>query len=217
MKKENEQVTEPIQSGSNQQIVNTDAAKAKVNDLVGKAKGGVEYYTANIKTDKRLMIGTAIAVVVVVLLGVLLFSNPSKSIAKKYAEAMLEGDAEIMMSILHEDYIEYIEDNLPEYTDYDDAEEMFEEIFDERKDEDIEYLSYEITDVKTDYDKDDVEDVADHLNELYDIDEDSVKNVARYTIKFEVEYDGDDETEKEKVFIVKIDGKWYYFGQNVGL
>ena len=62
-----------------------------------------------------------------------------------------------------------------------------------------EYKGYEITDVKKDYDRDDIEDVAEYLNDAYDIDEDSVKNVVRYTIKFEVEYDGDDETEKEKV------------------
>lgn len=203
-------------AANSQQIVNTEAAKAKANELVGKAKDGVEYYKKNIKTDKKLWIGTAVVALVVILLLVSLMGGSGKGAAKKYANAMVKGDAEAMMSVFHEDYVEAMEDYL-EYTDYDDVEEMLEASFEEREDEDIEYKSYEITDVKKDYDKDDIEDVAEYLNEAYDIDEDSVKNVVRYTIKFEYEVDGDDETEKEKAFFVKIGSKWYYFGESVGL
>lgn len=203
-------------AADNQQIVNTEAAKAKANELVGKAKEGVEYYKKNIKTDKKLWIGTAVVALVVVLLLVSLMGGSGKGAAKKYANAMVKGDAKALMSVLHEDFVESFDDIL-EYGDYDDLEEMWEEAFESREDEDIEYKGYEITDVKKDYDRDDIEDVAEYLNDAYDIDEDSVKNVVRYTIKFEVEYDGDDETEKEKVFFVKIGSKWYYFGEDVGL
>ena len=173
-------------AADNQQIVNTEAAKAKANELVGKAKEGVEYYKKNIKTDKKLWIGTAVVALVVVLLLVSLMGGSGKGAAKKYANAMVKGDAKALMSVLHEDFVESFDDIL-EYGDYDDLEEMWEEAFESREDEDIEYKGYEITDVKKDYDRDDIEDVAEYLNDAYDIDEDSVKNVVRYTIKFEVE------------------------------
>ena len=192
-------------AADNQQIVNTEAAKAKANELVGKAKEGVEYYKKNIKTDKKLWIGTAVVALVVVLLLVSLMGGSGKSVVKKYAKAMMNGDTETMLKIRHEDYLNKLEDY------YDDAEAYYDEMFEELEDSDTEIKGYEITDVKKDYDKDDIEDVAEMLDEYYDIDEDSVKNMVRYTIKWDLEIDGDDETEKEKVLVIKIDGKWYLF------
>ena len=53
---------------------------------------------------------------------------------------------------------------------------------------------------------------AEYLDEYRGIDEDSVKAVRRYTIKFEVENDGDEDTQKVKILVAKIGNKWYYAG-----
>lgn len=201
-----------VKETANQPIVNTEAVKANFNNLVSKVKEGFNYYKANIKTDKNLMIGTVVAVVVIVLVFFLLFVNPAKSVAKKYAKAMVNYDAEAIVEITHKDMIDSMEDYL-EYAGYDDYEEMLEDSFDKLEDEDYEYKSYKIDGDYKKYDKDDVEDIAEEWEDAYDIDEKDVQAVRRYTIKFEVDEDGDDETEKVKVLIAKIDGKWYFMGE----
>ncbi len=204
MKKE--ETKENVSVETNQQIINTDAAKAKANELIEKAKKGINYYKENIKTDKKLQIGTGIVVLVLVLFLLLGLMNPSKSVAKKYAEAMLDYDAKAMVKLTHEDMIDYYDDM------FDDYEEMLEEGFEELEDEDIEYKSYTIDGDYKKYDDKDLRKFAKQLDTIYDIDRDSVKEVRRYTIKFKIDNDGDKDTEKEKVLVAKIDGKWYFVG-----
>ena len=196
----------------NQPMVNTDAIKAKANNLMGKAKDGLNYYKANIKTDKKLMGGTVIAVVIVLLLFLLLFVNPSKNVVKKYAKAMVNYDAKAIVDITHDDMVDSME-KLLKYSDYDDYEEMLEAAFEELEDNDYEYKSYKIDGDYKKYDKDDVEDIAEEWEESYDINEKDVQAVRRYTIKFKVDDDGDDDTEKVKVLVAKIKGKWYFMGE----
>lgn len=201
-----------VQETTNTQpMINTEAVKANANNLVEKVKGGLNYYTTNIKNDKKLMIGTGVVVLVVVLLFALLFVNPSKSVAKKYANAMVKYDAKAIVEITHEDMIKSMEEYL-EYLDQD-YEEMLEESFEELEDSDIEYKSYKIDGDSKKYDKDDLEELAETLEDSYDIDEKDVTAARRYTIRFEIDEDGDDEEEKVKVVVAKIKGKWYFIGE----
>lgn len=207
-KKEAVKETEITTGSNSQQMVNTEALKGKANELVTKAKSGFNYYKDNIKTDKRLIAGTVGVVAVVVLLILLLFVNPSKSVVKKYAEAMLDYDAKEIVSITHEDMIDYFED----LTDKD-YKDMLKDSFDLLKDSGYKYKEYEIDSDYKKYDKDDVEDIAEEWDDSYGIDEKSVKAVRRYTVKFKVSKDGKRDTKKMKILVAKIDGKWYYMGE----
>ncbi len=207
-KKETVKEAETTPVTNNQPVVNTEAIKVKANELLDKAKSGINYYKANIKTDKRLIGGTVGVVAVVVLLILLLCVNPSKSVVKKYAEAMLDYDAKEIVSITHEDMIDYFED----LTDKD-YKDMLKDSFEMLKDAGYKYKEYEIDNDYKKYDKDDVEDIAEEWDDDYGIDEKSVKAVRRYTVKFKVSMDGKRETKKVKILVAKIDGKWYYMGE----
>lgn len=191
---------------NSQPLVNTEAVKAKTNELMGKAKNGVAYYKANIKTDKKLWIGTAVAAVVVIFLFMALFGGGAKGVAKKYAKALVNYDADAMLSIYHKDWIEEV------YDDEEEALDSFKEMMEYLEDSDLEYISFKVDPDYKEYDEDDVEEYAEYLDEYRGIDEDSVKAVRRYTIKFEVENDGDEDTQKVKILVAKIGNKWYYAG-----
>lgn len=64
-KKETVKEAETTPVTNNQPVVNTEAIKVKANELLDKAKSGINYYKANIKTDKRLIGGTVGVVAVV--------------------------------------------------------------------------------------------------------------------------------------------------------
>lgn len=187
-----------------QQKVNVDGIKVK--DIVDNIKKYVDYYFKNIKTDKRLIGGTAAVVLVIVLLLMLLLINPSKSVVKTYAEALVKYDSEQYVSILHEDWVDEA------YGDEDDAIDSLEEMFDYYGEEDIVYKSYEIDSDYKKYDEDDLEDYAEYLDEYFGIKEKSVKAIRRYTVKFKIKEDGKYDTKKVKVLVAKIDGKWYFVG-----
>lgn len=192
---------------NNQQIINTEAAKAKANEMAAKAKAGVGNFTEKFKSDKKFktnVIGIGIVVIVVIVLLVVYLTGGSKGAVKGFAKAYVNMDAKEVVKYMHEDYLAY-------YEDLDiDLEDSLDDGFDDLKDEDYEYLSYEINDSEK-IEKDDVEDIAENLEELYDINENDVKAAVLYTIKFKVDDDGDKDTLKNDVTAVKISGKWYIF------
>ena len=224
MKEENQNVqknsteasSQPV--ASNQPIVNTEAVKAKTSELAGKAKnvaGNVADKTKNIfaaykeklKTDKRVLYGSiGVGAVVVVLLLVFIITtlfDPAKAVVRKYANAMVDMDAGKIVELYHEDYLEN------GYFDEDGMEEMLDAAFEALEDKDYYYKKFKIDSDYKKYDKDDVEDLAEALEESYDIDEKDVQAARRYTIRFTVDDDGDKDDEKIKITVVKIDGKWY--------
>lgn len=192
------------QANNKAPLVNTGVIKEKAGVVVEKVKGWFNYYKDNIKTDKKLWAGSAGVVVVIILLIALLFANPSKGVVKKYAEAMMDSDAEAIVKITHKEVIDFYDDM------FDDYEDFLKDSFSELEDEDTVYKEYEI---ESDYkvlNKNKTEDYAEAWDDAYGIDEDSVKEIRRYTVKFKVSYDGERETVKEKVLVAKIGGKWYF-------
>lgn len=198
---------EKIVDASNQQIINTEAAKAKANMVATKAKAGIGNFTEKFKTDKKfqtnVIIGVVVAIIVILLLAIYLMGG-SKGAVKGYAKAYIKMDAKKVVEYYNEDYLAYYDDLNFE------VEDTLDDIFDELKDNDYEYISYEINDSEK-IDKDDVEDIAEYLDDTYDIREKDVKAAVLYTIKYKVDDDGDKDTLKEDVTAVKIDGKWYIF------
>lgn len=187
-------------------IINTDAAKAKANELASKAKVGFGNYKEKLKTDKKVL-GISIAIAVVLLLAIcnVWLNGGSKGVVKSYAKAMVKYDAKKLSKLYHKEYIEYMEDLFD-----DDIEDIFEDRFESYEDKDYKILSYDIID-REKYDKRKTEDFAEDLEDSYDIDEDDVKEVYEYTIKFKIDDDGDKDSNRVEVYAVKIKGKWYIF------
>lgn len=190
---------------TSQPIVNTEAAKAKASELAEAAKTGINSYTEKLKTDKKVLgITIAVVVVLVLLIGCVYFTGGSKGVAKNYANAYVKSNSKKIMKYMHEGLVEYYDDLGI------DLEETLEDTFDENDDNDYKFLSYELVDSEK-LDKDDVEDLAEDLDKAYDIDEDHVKAAVVYTIKYKVKDDGDKDTLKNDITVVKIKGKWYVF------
>ncbi len=199
----NVQTQQPVATAP---IINTDAAKAKANELAAKAKTGFSSYTEKLKTDKKVLIISIIVVLAILFcLGTYMQTGGSKGVVKTYASAMVKYDAKKMTKIFHEDYIDYMEDLTDE-----DFEDTFEETFERFEKRDYKILKYKIIDYEK-YDKDQIEDYAEKLEKSYDINEKDVKDVVEYSIKFTIDNDGDKEIERTEVNAVKIKNKWYIF------
>ncbi len=200
------------QAVGNQSIINTDAVKAQTNKLLDGVKNVENELNQKIKTDKRVLYILIAGAFVVFIIGVIFVSNilfsPAKSAVKTYLNAMKNYDAKKIVKCYHPKMVETMEDYL---TSYDDLIEYYEDYFDEKKDDDYKILSYEIDNDYKKYDKDDIEDLAETLEDSYDINEKDVKDARRYSVKIKVDDDGDKDTEKSKIVVVKIKNKWYIF------
>ena len=188
------------------QVINTEALKAKTAEVAGNVKEGTKNFVEKVKGDKTLMIiCSAVAVVIVVLFIALIAGGTggSKAVVKKYAKAYIKMDEKKICKMQHKKVIEERFDG--ELSDcYDKLEESFEYL----KDNDIKYTKYEITSKKV-YDKDDVIDMAEDLEEAYDIPAKKVKKIVRYKVKFDAK--GKEDDRKAEIYAVKISGKWYVF------
>lgn len=192
-------------------IINKEAAKAKADEIVNKAKSGFKTYQEKLKNDKKVLY-ISIGVGVITLLLVILFLvnvvfNPAKAVVRQYAKGMVKMDAEKIVELFHEDLL----DN--EYFDKDDMIDLMEDNFESLEDKDYFYKKFKIDNDYKKYDKDEVEEIAENLEELYDIDEKDVKEIRRYTVRFVVDNDGDNDDEKIKILVIKIKGKWYLFNE----
>lgn len=203
----------PVQNEvpNNQQIINTEAVKAQANKIFDGVKNVGNEINEKVKTDKRVLYILVAGAAVVFIIGLMLVTNilfnPAKSTVKTYLNAMKNYDAKKIVNCYHPKMVEAME----EYLSDEDLVEYYEDLFDDREDDDYKILSYEIDNDYKKYDKDDLEDFAEDLEDSYDINEKDVKEVRRYSVKLKVDDDGDKDTEKQKIVVAKIKGKWYIF------
>lgn len=185
----------------NEQIINTEAAKAKAGEVAENVKAGANKAIEAVKNDKMLLgICCGVVVFILVVFLVVFANGASKRAVKSYAKAFIKYDEKKVCKSLHKNMIE------EQYDDIDDCYEAWEEIFDSLKDEDVKYKSYEITNKKV-MDKDDVEEMAEELEEKYDISEKSLKKVVRFSVNLDAK--GSDNDRKLYIYAGKIKGKWY--------
>ena len=189
------------------QVINTEALKAKTAEVAGNVKEGTKNFVEKVKGDKTLMIicCAVAAVVVVLFLGLIIGgTGGSKGVAKKYARAYVKMDEKKICKMLHKKVLEERFDG-----ELSDCYDSLEKTFDYLKDNDVKYTKYEITSKKV-YDKDDVVDFADKIEDAYDIPAKKVKKVVRYKVKFDAK--GKENDQKTEIYVVKIGGKWYVMG-----
>ena len=189
---------------ASEQIINTEAAKAKAGEVVDATKKGVNSFVDKVKNDKALLaICCACCAVVVIVLFVLLlgaFNGASKPV-KGFSSGMIKQDAKKVCKSFAKDMFED-EDEL------DECVEGLEESFDEM-DSDEKIKSYKIEGKKK-LDKDDIEDIAEKLEKAFDIDEKKVKKVVRYKVSFDAK--GKDNDTDLYIFSAKIKGRWSIIG-----
>ena len=219
-----------VEEVKKEQIINTEAAKAaageaaaqvgeaatqfanKAGEVANKAKDNIGDFAEKVKTDKKTkntLVGGVIcvvAIVVFVLLLSLILPNDTKFV-KGYYKAVDRGDLDKISEYFADEYKEYIEDNIPYYLKdkYDDFDEYLEYVYDDYK-----LIEYEIGDPKK-LDKDDVEDLAEDLEDKFDIDESDVKSATKFKVKVKEKKDGDKKTNKVTIYVVKISGHKYIF------
>ncbi len=188
-----------------QPVVNTEAVKAranqvagKANEVAGKAKGWATDYVQKVKTDKKYMVITAVVVVVVLLLLFGKMLMPGYGVVNSYMNGMKKFNAEKIVKLYHKDM----------YEDEDDEIDELEERFEGYEDDDYKITGFKIRECEV-YSKDEVEDLAETLESYYDIDEDDVQAVRTYYVKYTYDEDGDKGLSYRSVTVVKIEGKWY--------
>ena len=192
------------------QCGNTEAPAAQ--SISEKISEVINLFKAN---PKKLIVPGAIAVgVIAVLIVVLvLFSGPAYGSAlDTYFDVTVLCKFDKLEKLAPEEYWEFVEEE--EGMDIDDVKEFLEEYADEAleglEDEYGKNLKVKYTVEKEKQWKDKkVEDVADAIEDAYDIDADSVKAV--YELKLEVTISGseDDDDEDAELFVIKIGSKWY--------
>lgn len=197
-----ENVQQPVmeQPVAAQPVVNTAVVKEKATMVVGKAKGAVDNYTTNIKTNKKYQIGTIVVVVVVLLLLFGKMLSPAYRVVNSYMGGMKKFNAEKIVKLMHKDM----------YEDDDDEIDSLEETFEYMEDEEYSFKSYKIREYEK-YSEDELEDLAEKLDEYYGIDEDEVKAARTYWVKAVVDVDGEKNITYNDVTVVKIKGKWYLY------
>jgi hypothetical protein len=209
-----EQPVAPVQPAApvapaQQPIVNTEALKAQAGNLANNAKNGVNAFVEKAKTDKGVMIGAIVGVVLVVLLVVMVGSkllNPSYNVVNKYMSGMKKQNAEKISKLYHEDIIEASYDG-----EIDDLIDELEEEFEEMEDEDTKITGYKIRECKK-YSEDELEDLADYMEDYMDIDAKDVKAARKYFVRVNYDVDGEKDLSYQSVVVIKIGNKWslYY-------
>ena len=165
-------------------------------------------------TKTGLIIAIVSAVAVIAAVAVLLLVDPFKWFGRKAALDKFfkvyylgqEADPEDMYP---EEVLEFFEDNdIPFIDDWSDYLENIREGTKDNYGKDVK-ITYEVTDEK-EVDEDDLEEIAEKLEDRYGLDADSVQE--GYEIEFEYTIEGSkDEYEMEDLMTImlKIDGKWY--------
>jgi hypothetical protein len=171
---------------------------------VGAPAGG-NAMLDKLKNNKTMMVGV-IAGAVVLLLVIVFFGskllNPSYSVVNKYMSGMKSMNAEKIAKLYDEAMIEAMYDG-----DEDEIIDSLEELFEEQEDKDYKITSFKIRDCET-YSEDELDDLADDLEDYYDIDGDDVKAAKKYWVKISVDKDGEKDIEYTDVTVIKIKNKW---------
>ncbi|MGM9834413.1 MAG: hypothetical protein ACI31M_01375 [Bacilli bacterium] len=187
--------------------------KAQLKGGVDKVKGAASDFVEKFKNDskvKNATIAVIAGIVLLIVLKLVLLPSP-ESILKKYCDGMKSRNADKVISTFNKKMLKVYDEDA-EDSDYDDYEELLEEYYDKQKDNDFKIKSFEIDKDYEKLDKDELEEMADYIEDEFDIKASKVKAAREYTVKFKVDNDGDKDTQKIDIGLVKIGMKWYVVG-----
>lgn len=209
------QATNEVKAQSaNEPIVNTEALKAQASNVMEGAKTKTAEIKNKIQNDKNLqkmIIGVLVAIIVLLVLFKFIMPSP-KSVLKTYCSGVKSFNANKIVKTYHPDFLKKMDEYAEDYMDADSFKDYLKEQLKDQKDEDYKVLSYDIDWDYDKLDKDEVEERADEIEDAYDIDAKKIKAIREYKVKFKVSEDGDKETNKETITLVKVGFRWYIFG-----
>lgn len=187
---------------------------------------------ALVKKYLPIAVIAVVAVIAIVIVFNLLSGGGPKGVAEQYLKASLAGDyekADKYAALTSEEmltyYAEQADKDLEEYLEESLEVDSMEEYYEEKREEYIDNLEeeygddYKITvEVKDSerLDDDDFDELLDEIDDVYKeselIDADEVTDA--YEVKVKTKIDGDDgkDTATVKVIIIKLGGKWKYYG-----
>ncbi len=201
----NEELEAPAEQVEQQEVIAAEETPAKKN-FIEKA---IDWVKAN--TLKTIIIAGA-AIVVLVLAIILLGGKPYQSAVNNY-QAVLNGKASKLEKMAPKEYWEYMEDENEDF-DIDEVKDQFEENYEtsleflEEKYGDNIRIKIKVTDEKKLKDKK-VKDLADALNEKYDIKKKSVKQAYELELEMTIKGSDDEDDSERELYAVKIGSKWY--------
>lgn len=171
----------------------------------------VEAPADNKKTLITLLAGVAAAVVVIILAILLFGGGVNKAVGNM--EAVLNGKFKKIEQMAPKAYWEYLADEDEDF-DIDDlidaAEENYEDELEELEDEYGKNVKYSIKVLeKKKVKRDKVKDIAEAIEDQYDIDEKKVKAAYEIGVRMEIKGKEDSERNYTKLTAVKIGAKWY--------
>lgn len=170
---------------------------AKVEEKVNEVKSAVQ----NMDTKKAAIYGgIAVAVIVVLIIIFSIFGKGYETPIKNYFKGMEKAKASTYVKA----YPEFMD--MGDKYDDDDMEKMLDSLEDEYG-EKIK-ISYKIT-KKDKIKKDDLKNVQKYIKQKYD---EEVKVSKGYELKVKATIKGkdDDDTDTQKMYVYKINGKWSY-------
>ncbi len=183
------------------------------NDLVSNGAPQQNYYAQPVakKANKKLfgIIGiAAAAVVVVILLIVLLGGKSYQSAIDNWFAANYEGDVEVAEDLAPEKVFDKKD------IDIDDLQDSIEKSWKSnnkslKKEYGSDYeVSYKVL-MDKELEEDDLEDVAEYIEDTYKIDAEEV--TAAYEVIIEMTIEGEDAiyVSSKNIDVIKIDGTWY--------
>lgn len=183
------------------------AAPQQVNNAApaGAEQGGFDEAVNKAKSNLPLIIGGVVALLVVILVIVFLAGHTgAKGAVNKYAKACTKknGGKTIYSLTLPDEYIKELKDDDKWNEKLDDHKDMMEDTLDDMK--------ITVKDVKKGKKLKSVglKGAEYYFEEYYDVDVD-VKKGYEFTVKMQYKdkEDGDKETEKEKICVVKVKGE----------
>ena len=149
------------------------------------------------RKEKRIIIivtGVVIALCFIIMLFHVLFGG-AKNVVSKYAQGMKHFNSEKIVELYNNQMIK----------DYD---EMFKYL----KEDYYKINSYSISDNYKVYKGDELDYKINELVEHYNFKEKEIKEIRLYTVTFECMADGESKEVDHKVLVAKINGHWYYIG-----
>ncbi len=188
------------------------AASTPLDDLKDKSLKAINDFKNNPQRNTYIGIAcVAVLAIILIIVVVNLISGGYKGALKDYFGAIEDKDGEAYAEALFsDDMIDYILDESGDDEDdfYDGYKDKAKNAYSSLKDE---YgsgisISFDVTD-KEKIDKDDLEDLEDSLNELYD---DNINVSKGYEVELEIEVEGkdDDDTFDATAVMIKADGDW---------
>lgn len=152
----------------------------------------------------------AVVLVVIIIIASLLGGGGSQGVAEKYVNAMYKGDGKTVVNLMPKEFIEEMCDkrDIDKGEMIEDMNDTLELMIDALDDEyDKWSVSAKATKAKDLSDKK-IEELEDRYENSLDVDMD-IQAAQEVTLEITVKADGDKETEKVKLTVIKVGGKWY--------